>query len=214
MRDDRSGVEVRVLLSRQSTTCREWKAPLSSPYYSSHGRRTFIEARAEEPFEIHTTINTNFDWAATKHLLISYKIDGQAARKVSVSKDDFRSSNRGIVLAHDVCKSCKFFVGGALQRCSLVFRSSALGDPLLDPIYMTPADGVAVDEPQFLSTEEEEYDLTRRGKLEVRVQRVKLAKRKKPATESIARSDPQPLLMRPESNKKIIMDNGRSHFTR
>jgi len=130
MRDDHSGVEVWVLSSEQSTTYREWKAPLSSRYYSSRGRRIFIEAVAEEPFEIHTAINTNFDWAATKHLLISYRIDGHTVRKRSISKEDLLSSNRGFVPAHDVCKSCKSFVDGTLQRCSLVFHSSELGDLL------------------------------------------------------------------------------------
>jgi hypothetical protein len=130
MRDDQSGIEVWVRSSEQSTTYREWKAPLSSRYYSGHEKRTFIEAVAGGPFEIHTTINTNFDWATTKHLLISYRIDGHTVRRRSISKRDLQSSSRAFVPAHDVCKSCKSFVDGALQHCSLVFHSSELGDTL------------------------------------------------------------------------------------
>jgi hypothetical protein len=71
-----------------------------------------------------------------------------------------------------------------------------------------------VDEPQFLSAEEEDLDLASRGKIEVRIQRVRLSKHKRPATVRVAQSDLRPLSMRSESNKKVIMDNGRSHFTR
>lgn len=71
-----------------------------------------------------------------------------------------------------------------------------------------------MDEPQFLSVEEEELDLASRGKIDVRIQRVELSRRRKPAAENVITPDRQPLLMQAESNKKVIMDNGRSHFTR
>lgn len=214
MLDDRSGIEVHVLLSGRWTPCREWRAPLSSRYHSSHGRRVFIEARAEESFEIHTTVNSNFDWAATKYLLISYRIDGRTVRKVPIFKDNFRSSNGSMSSVHDVCKSCKLVVEGVLQRCALVFHTSELGNFLIDSSGKSSTDGFLVDEPEFLSIDEEGYELSRRGKLEVRVQRVKLSNCRKPATEGVPQQAPQSLLMQPESNKKVIMENGRSHFTR
>jgi hypothetical protein len=130
MRDDLSGVEVWVQSNEQFTKYHEWRAPLSSRYHSSRGRRTFIEAVSDEPFEVHTTVNTNFDWAAAKHLRISYRIDGRTVRKISISKEDLRSSKHGFVPAHDVCRRCNLVVDGALQRCSSVFHSSKLGSRL------------------------------------------------------------------------------------
>jgi hypothetical protein len=117
-----------VLSCGKSAGYKEWKAPLSSRHYSRDGRRVFIEAIADDTFEIHTTITPSFDWAMHEHLLVRYKLDGFIIRKKMISKRNLELHAYRIPLTKDICKSCSILINGSRQLCSLAFESSQLGD--------------------------------------------------------------------------------------
>lgn len=100
--------------------------------YSRHGRRVFIEAIADDTFQVHTTIKPSFEWAAYDHLSVKYKLDGITIRKRIKSRPDLESHADVPPAIEEICKRCEIPINGNRQLCSLTFQPSQLGD-LMNP---------------------------------------------------------------------------------
>lgn len=69
-----------------------------------------------------------------------------------------------------------------------------------------------VDDPTFLSQGEEEAELSRRGKIEIILQRGKYRRRKRTRSEIEDSENLETMFMPSMTTKKVAGDNGRSHY--
>ncbi|KAK5122858.1 hypothetical protein LTR85_003773 [Meristemomyces frigidus] len=195
MWDSETGVEVRIRPFGSRDPYQEYKAKSTSPLYAGDRNEAFIEAVDNERYVVEVIVHPLFQWKKARHLSIRYKFDGGIiSRWVTLEKpkDAERLIDRALTFID--------YVGGVHRECGFTFG----------PVRM-------VDTSSFLTQDEEDDEISRRGEILVFVQRDRAKKykwTKKETHERLASEPRETLLLSERTNKKVVGDNGRSHYTR
>ncbi|RMY39208.1 hypothetical protein D0865_12885 [Hortaea werneckii] len=182
MYDEEAGIEVFVRPYDSDTAYREYRAPRSSPLYTGQKNERYIEAVNDERFEVVVKLEPAFDFKMYTGVKVCTNIDGGGISCHTILANPKRKVESRIVL-----RECFSYEGHEWQCVGFCFREAkALEDG-------------------HLTSEEEEHETSKRGRIEVGVQlgrwewiNSKLNSRHNHAL--------------PEgTSKKVAVDKGRSH---
>ncbi|KAK4550809.1 hypothetical protein LTR36_000389 [Oleoguttula mirabilis] len=195
MWDSKTGTEVRITPFGSKDPYQEYKAKSTSELYAGDRNECYIEAVDNERYTVELSVPLIFQWEKARCLRLRYNLDGgMITQRATLRKPKEREA-----LTHQA-SDFEAYVDGAYRVCGFTFG----------PVDM-------VDDPSFLTQDEEEAELSARGKIQVVLQRGKTKDRKMTKKEKRARQASEPcekLFLSSETNKKVAGDKGRSHFTR
>ncbi|KAK5676763.1 hypothetical protein LTS10_010527 [Elasticomyces elasticus] len=196
MFDIKDGIEVRVKPYGSVDAYDEVKAKTTSPLYANGRNECYIEAESGKRFEVEVVLHPIFQWKRARKVSVDYRIDLISNWNLITKPSEGQAAT----------SSCTTFitkVDGARTVCGFGFGE----------VHMN-------DDPACLSGDQEEFELAKRGKIEVVVQRVSAVKNDK-ATRKMKRDrrsgendSRETMQLSEETNKKIAGDKGRSHYAK
>ncbi|SMY28468.1 unnamed protein product [Zymoseptoria tritici ST99CH_1A5] len=170
----------------------EWKAPRKNKKLFADGRNeSYIEAVHNERFGMEMILHTHFDWHGAPQVQISVVIDGGTLDACVVVRrpSDWKTKPKALRVPF---MSYYGKIDGQTRVCGSRFSELE-----------------AVDDPGLLSKDEEDMEVSLRGKILVTFQRGTTAGKRERKQDSGALEDP--LVLPDKTNKVVALDNGRSH---
>lgn len=212
MFDTGSGIEVLVRPYKQQQAYHEYGIYHSMRPGRSRRSKAYIQARPGDRYEVVTLIHPQFRWSHTRYLKFHYQIDDTTVSVTRILKKPKGVGDHPEPLEY-VFDRFVMTNEGQQNVCGLSFASSELGKQQ-NRICVTPAYHRVVDDPTFLSVEEEEMQLNMRGKIRVTIQRGRVSTYTPKTAATEGRTElTESVVPEAKTNKAVYMDNGRSHFT-
>ncbi|KJY01627.1 hypothetical protein TI39_contig285g00003 [Zymoseptoria brevis] len=194
MFDIANGIEVLISPYHETESAdpyHEWKAPRKSKLFA-HGRNEcYIEAVHRERFGIEVTFHPHFDWHGAPQVKISVEIDGGTmdACKIVQRPSDWETNPKAFSVSFT---SYYGKMDGQTRSCGSRFSELK-----------------AVDDPSLLSKDEEDMEISLRGKILLTIQRGTTSGKRGRKRKAGALRDQ--LILPDKTNKVVALDNGRSH---
>ncbi|KAK4894304.1 hypothetical protein LTR27_007437 [Elasticomyces elasticus] len=196
MFDITNGIEVRVKPYGSVDAYDEVKAKTTSPLYANGRNECYIEAESGKRFEVEVVLHPIFQWKRARKVSVDYRIDLINNWQLIKKPTDGQAAT----------SSCRTFItkmDGLRTVCGFEFGEVQMND-----------------DPACLSGDQEEFELAKRGKIEVVVRRVSAVKNDK-ATRKAKRDrqrgeddSRETIQLSEETNKKVAGDKGRSHYAK